>query len=114
MKRFVKACIAGIMGLALTVLLQLGFALAETQVLESDVPDLPVGAKIADEIRINIPEGKTLRVLIESEGETKTLQGPYEGTVANYKDDLSWWERLMGRRKNTDAPIGATRGLIKQ
>ena len=67
--------------------------------------------KLADEARIKVPDGASIRVLILSSGSTKTLKGPYEGTVAAYKDDRSWWERITGRDKDSDAPIGATRGM---
>lgn len=114
MKRVTNVCAAATLGLVLAMPLPFMSARAETQVLESDVPELPAGTKIADETRIVIPDGMTLRVLVISDGETKTLNGPYEGTIADYKEDLSWWERITGRRKNTDAPIGATRGIKQQ
>jgi hypothetical protein len=85
--------------------------MAEIEVLESSAPQLSVGAKIADETRVKLPDGTSIRVLILSSGTTKTLKGPYEGTVAAYKDDRTWWERITGRNKDDDAPIGATRGM---
>jgi hypothetical protein len=45
---------------------------------------------------------------------TKTLKGPYEGTIGDYKEDRSWWERITGRSNDSDAPIGATRGFKAQ
>ncbi len=87
-------------------------AMADSEVLESDVTEYPVGTKIDDETRINMPDDSKMRVLIVTTGSTKTLQGPYEGTVPNYKEERSWWERITGRSKDSDAPIGATRGLL--
>lgn len=102
-----------IMGLALTFAIMplCTQAQAESQVLESDIADLPPGTTIADDKSVTVPEGSTLRVLLLSDSETKTLKGPYEGTIGDYKEELSWWERITGRSKNSDAPIGATRGL---
>jgi len=87
-------------------------AMADSEVLESDITEYPIGAKIDDETRINMPDDSKMRVLIVTTGSTKTLQGPYEGTVPNYKEERSWWERITGRSKDSDAPIGATRGLL--
>lgn len=111
MKRVTTLCASAICLIVLAVLLPIGAALAETEVLESDVDAIPVGTKIADDAAIDIPEKKKLRVLIVSSGNTKTLKGPYQGTVADYKEDLSWWERITGRGKESDPPMGATRGF---
>lgn len=88
-------------------------AMADSEVLESDVTDYPVGTKIEDKTRIVMPDDSKIRVLIVTTGSTKTLQGPYEGTIPNYKDERSWWERITGRSRHNDAPIGATRGLLQ-
>ncbi|MBX2805717.1 MAG: hypothetical protein KTR19_07085 [Hyphomicrobiales bacterium] len=87
-------------------------ALAESEVLESDIPGYPVGTTIGDETRVIMPDESKMRILIVTTGSTKTLQGPYEGTIPNYKEERSWWERITGRSKETDAPIGATRGIL--
>jgi hypothetical protein len=97
--------------IALAVLLAPAIAMAETEVLESSAPGLAVGDKLADNARVKVPDGASIRVLIQSSGTTKTLKGPYEGTIGAYKDDRSWWERITGRKKDDDAPIGATRGM---
>jgi hypothetical protein len=86
-------------------------ARAEILVLESNVPDLPVGAKFADGKVILIPDDKTLRVLIVTSGSTKTLKGRYQGTVGGYTERRNWWERLVGKGKDGDAPVGAVRGM---
>ena len=87
-------------------------AMADSEVLESDITTYPVGTKIGDETRIVMPDDSKMRVLIVTSGSTKTLQGPYEGTIPNYKDERTWWERITGRSKDSDAPIGATRGIL--
>ncbi len=111
MKYIVEAGFAVLLCIGLSTPLLVLPSYAETQVLESDVPDLPTGATIADDAKITIPDGATLRVLDLSKGETKALKGPYTGTVENYKEELSWWERYRRGRESPDAPIGATRGL---
>ena len=105
--------IAGL-GFALTAALPLACAQAASEVLESSVPGLAAGAKLEDNARVTMPDGSSLRVLVVSSGSTKTLKGPYEGTIEAYKEDRSWWERVTGKGKDTDAPIGATRGLRPQ
>ncbi len=115
MKRVKTSCVAAALSLILATMPIDGSAHAQSQVLESDLPDFPAGTEIADEAAVNIPDGKTLRVLIVSAGETKTLKGPYEGKIADYTEkELTWWERITGQRKDPNAPIGATRGLKPQ
>jgi hypothetical protein len=111
MKRVKYAFAAAMLGLVIAALPPFSPAYAETEVLESDVAELPIGTKIADETRVKIPDGSKLRVLVVTSGTTKTLKGPYEGTIEDYKEDRSWWERITGRSKDSDAPIGATRGF---
>ncbi len=111
MNRLIYVCTAAILGLLLAALPPGPSAYAELEVLESDVPELPVGTKIADDKRVIMPDDTKLRVLFLSTGTTKTLKGPYEGTIPDYKEDRSWWERITGRSKDSDAPIGATRGF---
>jgi hypothetical protein len=114
MKRVKYACAAAMLGLVIAAMPPFTLAYAETEVLESDVPELPIGTKIADETYVKIPDGNNLRVLVLSSGTTKTLKGPYEGMIGDYKEDRSWWERITGRSKDSDAPIGATRGFKPQ
>lgn len=111
MKRFIYICAAALLGIFLAASPFVVSAHAESEVLESDAPDLPVGTKIADDQRVVIPDDAKVRVLLVASGTTKTLKGPYEGTVEEYKEDRSWWERITGRGKDDDAPIGATRGI---
>lgn len=102
---------AGLLGIALAAFLAPAAAVAEIEVLESSAPGITAGAKLPDEAQVKIPEGASIRVLILSSGSTKTVRGPYQGTVGAYKDKRSWWERVTGREKDSDAPIGATRGM---
>ncbi len=114
MKHVIPPRAAFAFGLAAAVLLPVSAAQAESEVLESSVPGLSTGTKLDDNARVKMPDGATLRVLVLSSGSTKTLKGPYEGTIEAYKEDRSWWERITGRDKDSDAPIGATRGLRQE
>lgn len=111
MKLVIKACTACALGLAVAVALPFGAAWAESEVLQSSVPQLAVGTKLGDNARVDIPDGGSLRVLIVTSGTTKTLKGPYQGTVESYEEKRSWMDRLLGRDQDQDPPIGATRGL---
>ena len=111
MKRNTNIWAAALLTLSLAVIVPAVPASADTEILESDVQEFPVGTKLTDDQRITIPDDKKLRVLLTSTGNTKTLKGPYEGTVGDYKEDAGWWEKITGRSKESDAPIGATRGL---
>ena len=110
MKQIATVFIAALLVLP-ACMIAAGSAKAEMLVLESDVPDLPAGAKFADGKTISVPEDKTLRVLAVTNGSTKTLKGPYHGTVGAYTEKRSWWERLTGKTKDGDAPVGAVRGM---
>jgi len=100
-------------GLAVTLMLSTQAVRADSEILESSTAELKVGATIKDGARITIPNGATVRVLITSDtgNLTKTLKGPYEGRIADYKEERSWWERLTGANKDPEAPMGTTRGL---
>jgi len=92
-------------------------ARAEMEVLESNVPELNVGAVLDNNVRLKVPNGASVRLLViaPSGSSTRTLKGPYEGTVADYKEERSWWDRVMGTGdKDPETPMGTTRGLRPQ
>jgi hypothetical protein len=103
----------GLTGLTVALLLAAQPARADTEILDSTVPALKIGAVLKDDTRITIPDGATVRVMVTSESGviTKTLKGPYEGRVADYKEERSWWERLTGKTKDPEPSMGTTRGL---
>lgn len=112
MKQNLRLLVAALFASGALLAASIAPALAESEVLESTIDGFPIGTKIDDGTRIVMPDDSKLRVLLLSSGTTKTLQGPYEGTIPDYKDERSWWERITGRGKESDAPIGATRGLV--
>ena len=114
MKQVMKTCAASAMGLVFAIFAPIAATAAETEVLQSSVPGIAVGTKLQDSAQVKIPQGATLRILVVSTGTTKTLHGPYEGAIGAYEDKKSWWDRFMGKGKDEDAPVGATRGLRQQ
>lgn len=102
-------CLAAAAGLFVPV--PVVMAADENEVLASDIPAYPPGALISNDTRIIMPDETSLRILITTSGSTKTLQGPYEGTIPDYREERTWWERITGRSKETDAPIGGVRGM---
>ena len=59
-------------------------ALADVKVLQSNVPDIPKGTVLKDEDVLDVPESKTIKVLILPSKITKKIAGPYKGTAQDY------------------------------
>jgi hypothetical protein len=57
-----------------------GPAVAEISILESTAPGLNTGARLRDDASVDIPAGKSLRVLLPS-GQTKSIKGPFHGRI---------------------------------
>jgi hypothetical protein len=55
-------------------------AVAEISILESTAPGLKSGARLPDGASVDIPAGKSLRVLLPS-GQTKSINGPFHGRI---------------------------------
>ena len=79
MKLVIKACVACALGLAGAVAPPLGAARAETEVLQSSASRLAVGTKLADNARVEVPEGSTLRVLIVTSGHDEDTERSIPG-----------------------------------
>ncbi len=73
MERFAGSLVAA--GL-LVLLAGTATALADARVLESNVAEFPVGARISNPDGVRLPAGGRLRVLISPANETRVLQGP--------------------------------------
>ena len=103
-------------GLALTLLLFAQPALADMDVVESSVPGIKEGTTLKDDARLKIPERAIVRVLVKTPtgNTTMTLRGPYEGTVGNYTDDTTWWDRLFGNGTDKDPPMATTRDITPE
>lgn len=85
-------------------------AWAEMEVTESTVPGIATGNKIPDGARLSLPKGTMLRLLVFTQqgNLTKTLKGPFEGTVGEYeKKKPGWWNRLFGAKDDPEQPMAA-------
>lgn len=98
--------------LALALLLTAAPAWAEMEVMESNAPGIKAGDTLKDDASLKIPGGSTVRLLLGTGG-TKTLKGPYEGTVAGYKSDGGWLKKFTDPNKDEAPPAGITRGIKK-
>lgn len=98
---------------------------AELIVQSSTVPDYAPASRHADDTVFEVPDGKYLKLLKETDGrnaETFRIVGPYKGTLADY-GQCAWY--LFGfcgntNREDSDSgayvrgdgqDAGATRGL---
>lgn len=68
-------------------------ALADMQVLESNVPEFNVGSRMSDANELKLPPGGRVKVLVLPSNETKIFTGP-NASQPNLRD----------------VPFGATRG----
>jgi len=59
-------------------------ALADVKVLQSNVPDIRKGTVLKDEDILDVPENKTVKVLLLPSKVTKKIAGPYKGTAQDY------------------------------
>lgn len=87
-------------------------ALAEYEVMRSTAPGYTAGQKIPAGAKINVPDGKSVRLLDKTGGGTHDIAGPYDGTVADYAaTGCSWLKRITGGCKPVDGAAAAVRGL---
>lgn len=73
-------------------------AAAEYKVIESDVPEIFANQTFADDTVFQVPDGAKLTLQKLPEGSTHIIEGPYDGTVANYATQAKcpWWRRILG------------------
>jgi hypothetical protein len=81
-------------------------------IVGSESPKFVVGQTFSDSAEIEIEDQDQVRVMDQSSGETKLLEGPYKGTITEYRACQSG-ERTSGacspaRRAK---PVGGTRAL---
>ena len=90
-------------------------ALADIEVLSSDVPGLAVGTRLPDGTVLSVPAGRSLRLLGPDGSTTYLVVGPYDGKLEDYQRRLpcSWWQKLIRSDCPDDSPsagVGGTRG----
>ena len=76
----IYAGLALLAGTALTV----QPAHADVKVLQSNVPDIRKGAVLKDDDILDVPDNKTVKVLLLPSKVTKKIAGPYKGTAQDY------------------------------
>jgi hypothetical protein len=92
-------------------------AAAQLVVLESSATTIKAGVRFEDSDRVSIPSGSHIRVVLPS-GKTRTLRGPYEGTVAELTKGeprnegvMAWLKDFLRTGGARESTPGATRGL---
>jgi hypothetical protein len=81
-----KECIGIYAGLALLAgtALTAHPAMADVKVLQSNVPDIRKGTVLKDDDILDVPDNKTVKVLLLPSKVTKKIAGPYKGTAQDY------------------------------
>jgi hypothetical protein len=92
-------------------------AAADIYVMDSSVPGMRAGARLADNETLTLPAGGHIRAVLPS-GKTQTIRGPFSGKVADLTKGMESNESLMdpvrkimetgGSRETT---TGGTRGV---
>lgn len=103
---------AGAAAFGLALMLTLQPARAEMEVTDSSAPGIQAGDTLKDNAEFDLPEGASVSLLLKPSGSTKTLKGPFKGTLATYKEKRSWMDRLMGKGDDVEPPMGASRGFV--
>lgn len=94
--------------LAVVAVLNTAPAMADYEVMESTVADLPRGASVPEGATIAIPEHGRVKLLRTGKGTTHELEGPYEGTVGDYEAsaECPWYKKMTVGCNGQSAPIG--------
>jgi hypothetical protein len=106
-RRFlIAACVAA------ATIIQSSRAFCDFIIVSSESPKFAVGQKFSDSAEIDIEDQDQVRVMDQSSGETKLLEGPYKGTIPAYKACQSA-DRASGacNRARRDKPVGGTRAF---
>jgi hypothetical protein len=69
-------------------------AAADIYVMESSVPGMRAGARLADNETLTLPAGGHIRAVLPS-GKTQTIRGPFSGKVADLTKGMQSNESLM-------------------
>jgi len=93
-------------------------AQAELDVMSSTAPALKPGTKLSDDAEFHLGAGEVVRVQNVHSGKTYEIQGPFVGSLDQYKKACPWWRGALGTCEQTspedlDATPGATRGLAR-
>ena len=86
-------------------------ARAELIVLQSSVPAIKVGQTLADSLAIEIPAGSSA-VFVLPNGATRTVAGPFKGTVGDLTKGVAVDRELLGAVKTYVETGGASAGRV--
>lgn len=86
--------IAFVFAAAVAMLAGLTGAAADIYVMESSVPGMRVGARLAANETLTLPAGAYVRAVLPS-GKTQTIRGPFSGKVADLTKGVESNESLM-------------------
>lgn len=95
-------------------------AMADIYVVESSVPAIAAGSRLADSASIAIPAGGYIRAVLPS-GKTQTIRGPYNGAVADLgkgqarnEGVMAWIRGMLEKGGSNEATPGATRSIGRE
>jgi hypothetical protein len=57
---------------------------ADVLVLKSNVPGIDKKAVLQDDAILDVPENKSVKVILKPSNVTKVIKGPYKGTAGDY------------------------------
>jgi len=85
---------------------------ADYTVAQSNVPDLPAGAKLTKSTAITLPDGGEI-LLADAKGRQRLCAGPYKGAVSGCKGgaECSALGKLLGQCGSAGPVSGGTRDL---
>jgi hypothetical protein len=59
-------------------------ACADVLVLKSDVPGIEKKSVLQDDAVLDVPDSKSVKVILKPQNVTKVIKGPYKGTAGDY------------------------------
>jgi hypothetical protein len=111
------ARLAGLAGAALLAVMVVAPARADVIIQDPGATGLRIGTVLKDSDKLVVATGTSVVVVLPS-GNTKTVKGPYDGTVADITKNVALnqaaWNDWLKRLKQTESPtggVGATRGV---
>ena len=86
--------VAFVLAAAVAMLAGITCAAADIYVMESSVPGMRAGARLADNETLTLPAGGHIRAVLPS-GKTQTIRGPFNGKVSDLSKGVASNESLM-------------------
>jgi hypothetical protein len=115
-----RRLLAAVLAIVAGMLAGVGGAAADIYIMESSVPGMRVGARLAANETLTLPAGAVVRAVLPS-GKTQTIRGPFSGKVSDLSKGVESNESLMepvrkiletgGSRETT---TGGTRSVARK